>query len=144
MIQSVLSIFPLLLIRPISRRTLYAIITWSKSLQLNFNVSNKCTHIAFKSKFVSSYNLSDTAISITDSQKDLDLVVSNDLSWANHYNHIIPHAFKILGPICRSFSPSLNLSVKMKLYLIIISPLTVDVLYSSLVSILTKGYSEYI
>ena len=37
-----------------------AIITWSKSSQLNFNVS-KFTHISFKSKFVSSYNLSYTA-----------------------------------------------------------------------------------
>ena len=42
-----------------------AIITWSKSSQLNFNIS-KCTHISFKPKFVSSYNLSDTAISIID------------------------------------------------------------------------------
>ena len=96
-----------------------AIITWSKSSQLNFNIS-KCTHISFKPKIVSSYNLSDTAISITDFQKDLGLVVSNDLSWENHYNHIIPRAYKILGLICRSFSPSLNLSVKMKLYLTLV------------------------
>ena len=94
-----------------------AIITWSKSSQLNFNIS-KCTHISFKSKFVSSYNLSDI-ISTTDFQKNLGLVVFNDLtmSWANHYNHIIPRAYKILGLIRRSFSPSLNLSIKVKLYL---------------------------
>ena len=115
-----LSIFPLLLTRPISRRTSgNAIITWSKSSQLNFNIS-KCTHISFKPKFVSLYNLSDTAISITDFQKDLGLVVSNNLSWENHYNHITPHAYKILGLIRRSFSPSLNLSVKMKLYLTLV------------------------
>ena len=96
-----------------------AIITWSKSSQLNFNIS-KCTHIFFKPKFVSSYNLSDTAISITNFQKDLGLVVSNDLSLENHYNHIIPRAYKILGLIRRSFSPSLNLSVKMKLYLTLV------------------------
>ena len=96
-----------------------AIITWSKSSQLNFNIS-KCTHISFKSKFVSSYNLSDTTISTTDFQKDLGLVVSNDLSWANHYHHIIPRAYKILGLIRRSFSSSLNLSMKMKLYLTLV------------------------
>ena len=62
-------------------------ITWSKSSQLNFNKS-KCTHISFKSKFVSSHNLSDAAISLTDSQKDFGQVVCNDLSWANHHNHI--------------------------------------------------------
>ena len=33
-----------------------AIITWSKSSQLNFNIS-KCTHISFKPKFVSSSRL---------------------------------------------------------------------------------------
>ena len=81
---------------------------------------SKCTHISFKPKFVSSYNLSDTAISITDFQKDLGLVVSNNLSWENHYNHIIPRAYKILGLIRRSFNPSLNLSVKMKLYLTLV------------------------
>ena len=74
----------------------------------------------FKPKFVSSYNLSDTAISINDFQKDLGLVVSNDLSWENHYNHIIPCAYKILGLIRRLFSPSLNLSVKIKLYLTLV------------------------
>ena len=78
------------------------------------------THISFKSKFVSLYNLSDTTISITDFQKDLGLVVSNDLSWANHYNHIIPRAYKILGLIHCSFSLSLNLSMKMKLYLTLV------------------------
>ena len=96
-----------------------AIITWSKSSQLNFNIS-KYTHISFKPKFVSSYNLSDAAISITDFQKDLGLVVSNDLSWENHYNHIMPRAYKILGLIRCSFSPSLNLSVKMKLHLTLV------------------------
>ena len=98
-----------------------AIITWSKSSQLNFNIS-KCTHrhISFKSKFVSSYNLSDTTISTTDFQKDLGLVISNDLSWANHYNHIIPRAYKILRLIRRSFSPSLNLSMNMKLCLTLV------------------------
>ena len=70
-----------------------AINTWSKSSQLNFNIS-KCTHISFKPKLVSSYNLSDTAISITDFQKDLGLVVSNDLSLENHYNYIIPRVYK--------------------------------------------------
>ena len=74
----------------------------------------------FKSKFVSSYNLSYTAISIIDFQNDLGLVVSNDFSWANHYNHIIPCAYKILELIRCSFSPSLNLSMKMKLYLALV------------------------
>ena len=67
------------------QKDINAIITWSKSSQLNFNVS-KYTHISFKSKFVSSYNLSDTAISISDFQKDLGLLVSNDFSYQPWHN----------------------------------------------------------
>ena len=76
--------------------------------------------ISLKSKFTSAYNLSDTAVSTTDSQKDLGIIVSNNLSWVNHYNHIIPCAYKILGLIHHLFSPSLSLSVKLKLYLTLV------------------------
>ena len=118
-----------------------AIITWSKSSQLNFNIS-KCTHISFKPKFVSSYNLSDTAISITDFQKDLGLVVSNDLSWENYYNHIIPHAYK--NPRAHtSFVQSISKPISENEKISYISSFTVDVLYSNLSSILTQGYSEH-
>ena len=96
-----------------------ALFNWSKLSQLNYNIS-KCTHISFKSKFTSAYNLSDTAVFATDSQKDLGIIVSNNLSWVNHYNHIIPRAYKILGLIRRLFSPSLSLSVKLKLYLTLV------------------------
>ena len=75
-----------------------AIPTWSKLSQLNFNIS-KCTHISFKPKIISTYNLSDTAISSYNFQKDLGLIVSNNLSWANHYDHIISCTYKILGLI---------------------------------------------
>jgi len=87
------------------------IFNWSKSSQLNFNIS-KCTHLSFKSKSTSAYYLSDTAVSTTNSQKDLRLIVSNNLSLTDHYNHIIPCAYKILGLIHCSFSPSLSSSVK--------------------------------
>ena len=95
------------------------VLTWSKLSQLNFNLS-KCTHISFKPKIISTYNLSDTAISSSNFQKDLGLKVSNNLSWANHYDHIISHAYKILGLIGRSFSTYLNLSIKLKLYLTLV------------------------
>ena len=85
-----------------------------------FCLASKCTHISFKSKFTSTYNLSDTAISSYNFQKDLSLIVSNNLSWVNHYNHIICCAYKILGLMHRLFSPSLNPSVKMKLYLTLV------------------------
>jgi len=96
-----------------------AIFNWSKSSQMNFNIS-KCTHLSFKLKSTSAYYLSDTAVSITNFQKDLGLIVSNNLSWTDHYNHIIPHAYKILGFIHCSFSPSLSSPVKIKLYLTLV------------------------
>ena len=97
-----------------------AILTWSKLSQLNFNIS-KCTYISFKPKFIFTYNLSDTAISSSNFQKDVGLIVSNNLSWLNHYNHIISRTYKILGLICQSFSSSLHSSVKMKLYFTLVS-----------------------
>ena len=96
-----------------------AILTWSKLSQLNFNIS-KCTHISFKPKIISTYNLSDTAISLSSFHKDLGIIVSNNLSLANHYDNIISHAYKILELIRRSLSSSLNSSVKLKLYLTLV------------------------
>jgi len=48
------------------------IINWSKSSQLNFNIS-KCIHLSLKSKSTA-YYLSDTAVSTTNSQKDFGLI----------------------------------------------------------------------
>jgi len=93
-----------------------AIFNWSISSQLNFNIS-KCIHLSFKSKSTSAYYLSDSAVSTANSQKDLSLIVSNNLSWTEHYNHIIPHAYNILVLIRHSFNPSLSSPVKIKLYL---------------------------
>ena len=98
---------------------IHAIHTWSKLSQLNFNIS-KCTYNSFKFKFISTYSLSDTAISSSNFQKDLGIIVSNNLILVNPYNHIISCAYKILGLIRRSFSSSLKSSVKMKLYLTLV------------------------
>ena len=89
-----------------------AILTWSKLSQLNFNTF-KCTYISFKPKFISTYCLSDTAISSSNFHKGLGLTVSNHLRWVNYYTHIIiSHAYKILGFIRWSVSSFLNLSLK--------------------------------
>ena len=94
-----------------------AILTWSRLSLLNLF---KCTYISFKPKIISTYNLSDTAISSSNFYKDLGLMVSNNLSWVNHYDHIISCAYKILGLVRWSFSSSLNSSVKLKLYLTLV------------------------
>ena len=63
---------------------------------------HNCTYISFKPKFISTYNLSDTAVSLSSFQKDLGLIVSNNISWVNHYDHIISCAYKISGLIRQS------------------------------------------
>ena len=46
----------------------------------NCNIS-KCTYNSFKPKFISTYNLSDTAISSSNFQNNLGLILSKNLTY---------------------------------------------------------------
>ena len=72
-----------------------------------------------KSKIPTSYNYTmfDTSISHIDTHKDLGLVLSEDLSWSEHYNFITAHAYKVLGLIRRTFSSSHCPDTILKLYI---------------------------
>ena len=93
-----------------------ALFTWSRDSDLNFNLK-KFVHLSFKSKFNTTYNMSDACIPCMDSHnKDLGIILSEDLSWGKCYKSITAHAYKVLGLIRRTFLPSRLASTMVKLY----------------------------
>ena len=48
--------------------------------------------------------------------KDLGVMVSSDVSWSNHYKHIVSGALRELGLIRRSFAQSHSVQAKLVLY----------------------------
>ena len=93
-----------------------ALITWSSTTDMNFNLK-KTVHLSFKCKAATSYYMFDTVISHQDSHKDLGIIISEDLSWNIHYSFIIARAYIILGLIRRTISFSHCPSIMVKLYI---------------------------
>ena len=72
---------------------------WSTVSGLSFNQS-KCKHQMLMRKKVpvaSSYKLDDSIVSSTDSERDLGVWVSSDLTWKRQVNEQAAKANKILG-----------------------------------------------
>jgi len=63
----------------------------------------KCVHVPFKLTSSTSYLISNTEITCQNTNKDLGVIVSSDLKWSNHYNFIIPKAYKPLALIWHTF-----------------------------------------
>jgi len=53
--------------------------------------------LSFKNKFPKLYNIGSSAIPRVDTNKDLGIIVSSNLLWVAHYNHIISKSYKVLG-----------------------------------------------
>ena len=53
-------------------------------------------------------------------QRDLGIMVSNDLSWSSHYNKICSKAYRSLNLIQRTLPPNSTLSLKKQLYLTLV------------------------
>ena len=89
--------------------------SWSAVSCLSFNPS-KSVHISFSSKLPKSYILNNCPINLPASHKDLGVIVSSDLMWHHHHDHILRKAYKTLGIIRRTFSHSNSATTKLKLY----------------------------
>ena len=82
--------------------------------------------------------MSNSIIPHVNSHKDLGLTLSKDLSWDKHYKDITAHAYKMLGLIRNTFSPTHSPSTLVRLY--IIGKITVTLLYASLASSLNERH----
>ena len=76
-----------------------ALLTWARDSDLDFSF-NKFVHLSFKCKLDTTYTISDTCIPHSDSHKELELIVSENLCWHKLYKAITAHAYKVLGLIC--------------------------------------------
>jgi len=75
----------------ILQENLIAIFTWSRDIDLNFNLK-KFVHLSFNRKLETTYTTSDITIPRNDSHKDLGFVLSDNLSWDKHYKSISARA----------------------------------------------------
>jgi hypothetical protein len=96
---------------------------WSCENDLQFNVS-KFKLLRFYNRsnihFSENYSMDGVPIEECDYCRDLGVIISVDLSWSQHYDHMIRAAYQILGLIRRTFSSSASTHSKKLLYLSLI------------------------
>ena len=91
--------------------------TWSLDSDLLFSI-NKCIHLSFNNKISTSYSVGSVTLPQLHSHCDLGILLSNDLTWSNHYNHIISN-YKYLGLLRCIFGNCQSIRAK-KLYLTLV------------------------
>ena len=85
--------------------------TWSLDSDLLFSI-NKCIHLSFNNKIPTSYSVGSDTLPQLHSHCDLGILLSNDLTWSNHYNHIISKAYKYLELLRCIFSNCQSIRAK--------------------------------
>ena len=131
---SSLPMIPKVLFKPVSspldssqlQEDLNHLSSWSMNCKLSFN-ELKCFLLAFQSNHLSrslpglslsapSYHINGQVVNHCQHHKDLGIIMSSDLSWANHHASIVTQAYKKLGLLRRSFCSSNISTKKLKLY----------------------------
>ena len=69
---------------------------------------------------VPEYLLDDKPIKSTNVHRDLGILMTSNLSWSSHYDHICSRAYSSLYLIRRSFSAALSPNLKKQLYLALV------------------------
>ena len=107
------------------QKDLDALNNWSLHWKLAFNNSKcKLLRISPPNQIISSanYTINNCPISMSTLHRDLGILVSNDLSWDDHYLAITSKAYKSLYFIRRSTSKSLSSHTKLSLYKSLVRP----------------------
>jgi len=93
--------------------------TWSINTDLMFSI-NKCLHLSINHKLPTTYSVGGNSLPQLHSHRDLGLLLADDLSWNNHYQHIISKAYKYLGLLRRAFSNCQSIRAKKILYITLV------------------------
>ena len=80
---------------------------WSKEWLLSFN-KNKCKHMHFGTSFHSAYSIENEIIRTETKEKDLGIIIDNELKFQEHINTQVKRANRMLGVVKRSFTFSDN------------------------------------
>ena len=92
--------------------------SWSLRWKLLFN-ENKFVHIRFSSTYsinTATYKINNREIDRRMHHKDLGIIYSYNLTWSEHYDHIIVKAYNTLGLLRRTFKIN-NIQAKKQLYI---------------------------
>ena len=106
------------------QKDLDALDNWCKLWRLKLNAS-KCTTLKLSLAHSShhrqyQYCIDGTVIPYQEKQRDLGIIVKNDLSWTEHYNIICRKAYQSLNLIRRTFKQTMTTQVKRCLYLTLV------------------------
>ena len=93
---------------------------WSQQWHLCFN-SKKCVLVRFSpsphSSITNDYLINDLPISNQNLYRDLGVILTSNLSWNEHYKHLLSNAYRILSLIRRTFITTHCPQNKITLYL---------------------------
>ena len=95
---------------------------WCSTWRLNLN-QHKCTHLRLslsnqaKSPQTVAYKVCGTTLESVTSQRDLGVIVTNNLSWSLHYGKLCQKAYNALHLIKRSLPESVPVYLKKQLYI---------------------------
>ena len=96
---------------------------WSQQWHLCFN-PKKCLLVRFSPRpqhsITHDYLINDMPISNQNSYRDLGVILTNNLSWNEHYKHLLSNAYRILSLIRRTFITTHCHQNKRTLYLLLV------------------------
>ena len=92
---------------------------WCQTWKLPLNTS-KCNALRFvlaQHQDSYQYTLDNAKIQFTEVQRDLGVIVKDELSWSNHYNHICSKAYHCLNLIHRAITTNSPINLEKQLYI---------------------------
>jgi len=82
--------------------------------------SSKTIQLSWKSTILTIYTIGSLPITKVDNHCNLGIILSSNLSWEPHFQHIISKAYKMLDLLQRTFSAAIPADSKKQLYISLI------------------------